>query len=363
MAGAAIAGGLASSAGGILGGLLAKTPSPSVSASNLDTSPGLKIAEFMNLIEQGIYDPTSLMQGSPINIAIGEISSSQTLSNKRKRKIMRDLQVYLDWSRAGRPDRGASFDAVFTGPEAPNLSSGQINRLENMILQFSGYNSMNELLAADAAYQERLGPMLQSAEEASRGNFQAKLNMQTQIRDLLADLPDASASGIAGLRAEEKSRLLREMNRGVDEQRSDLLEVANAGGFNPGRPLGDLEEFRARSTEDADLIALNRALSLIGGQQGVAQTNLGLLLSGKSDTFNTSLQLAQADQGFQGGSAIQGVSNNLLSQGVANAGVDVANAISDYQTLQAMNNRGGSGAVPGFNQYGGVGQNTYGPNQ
>jgi hypothetical protein len=331
-AAAAIAGG-ASAGGGIAGALLNKTPSPSVSAPNLDTSPGLKIAEFMNMIDQGIYYPQALTQSSPMNIMIGEINSSQTLSNKKKSRILRDLKVYTDWIAAGRPGgKGGITDSYDS--DGDGLSEGQFARLEYAILQFSGYGGIGELLEADAAYTESIQPMLQSAQGAAQGNFQAKLDMQAQVRDLLGDLPDASASGIAALRADEKERLLRDMNLGVDEQRSDLLEVANAGGFNPGRPLGDLEEFRAQSTQDADLIALDRALKLIGGQQGVAGTNLGLLLSGTSDSFNRTMGIAQADQGFQGGSAIQGVNNQGLANGIASAGNSLGQGISDYYTAQ-----------------------------
>jgi hypothetical protein len=278
----------------------------------------LKIAEFMNLIEQGIYDPTSLMQSSPTNIMLGEINSSQTISNKGKAKLARDLRLYIEG--------GASA-----------LSAGKLQRLQSYVLSYSGFGSIDELLAADTAYQERLSPMLAAAQEASQGNFAAKLDMQAQVRNLLGDLPDASASGIAALRADEKTRLLRDMNLDVDEQRSDLLEVANAGGFNPGRPLGDLEEFRARATQDADLVALDRALALIGAQQGAAGGNLDLLLGGKRDTLSTSLAIAGADQGLVGGGAIMPPApQNYLGQGISDAGTTIAQGFNDYYTAQQI---------------------------
>ncbi len=307
-AGAAIAAGVIGAAGNIGGGLLAGSNDPKpgpvfLGAPEVDLSPGLKIAEFMNLIDQGIFDPTTFKLASPLNQFISEVLSSSNFSQAKKQAFISTVRAsLLQQAEADRlPEWTAEFfeqiDAVLIGTLTPKQS----RRLIEKIIASSPYSSIVEMFTAERDYNNQIAPLLESAKRAAEGNFDARLDLQGQVRGLLGGLPDASAEGIASLRAEEKSRLLRDLNLNIDEQRSDVLTLANSGNFNPGRPIGDLEEFRARATQDADLEALNRALAIIGGQQQAVGGNLALLQGGQTQTFNEALALAQADQGFRSG--------------------------------------------------------------
>ncbi len=120
------------------------------------------------------------------------------------------------------------------------------------VVLVSGFRSIDEFFTAEENFRTQIGPLLDSAEGAAKGNFRSILETRSQINNLLGNLPDASAAGIAKLRGEEKQRLIRDINRESDEARQDVLEVANFANFNPGRPVGDIEEFRLRSVQDAD---------------------------------------------------------------------------------------------------------------
>ena len=312
-------------------------PPPRTEAPGSDTSPGLKVAEFQNLLAQGIFDPTPLRQASPLNQAIGEMLSTANFTQAQKGVFLRDSRLAIDWYRAGQPQE---LRGVKRG-EFRGQPVGTLRKFLDRLAALSSYNTLDDMMAAEASFQEQIIPLLNAAEGAAAGNFKSKLDTQSQIVNLLGNLPDASAQGIEKLRGEEKSRLLRDLNLNVDEQRGDLLELANSGNFNPGRPLGDLEQFRANATQDADLEALGRALALIGGQQTAAGNNLNLLFGGDNQTFNQAQAIAAADQGLRapglvsGGSAVQ--PNNALANALSAGGNTLASGVL------AFANRGGSG--------------------
>jgi len=349
--GAAIVGAGALGAAGTLGAAaMADTPKPGATfqgAPEIDLTPGLKIAEFMNLVDQGIFDPTVFKQASPLNQFISEVLSSSNFSTAKKQTFISNLRETLaqggSLTAEEREEQFVRDIALVLQGKSTKTSTVKMRRLIEKVLAVTPYTSLDELFAADQEYRTQIAPMLRDAEAASQGNFKARLNLQTQVRGLLAGLPDASAEGIASLRGEEKARLLRDLNRNVNEQRSDVLELSNSGNFNPGRPLGDLEEFRARSTQDADLEALNRALAIIGGQQQAVGGNLALIQGGQSQTFNEALAIAQADQGFRGGSVLTTPTipaNNALPNAIAAGTSAISQGINDAVLFNTLHGAG-----------------------
>lgn len=325
-------------------------PAATTSAPDIDTTPALKIAEFNTMLAQGIFSPGTLQQASPMNQLLAEMASTSRFTNAQKKNMTRNVRIALQWYAAGQPvlDTKAlakeygflSIDGTIV--EGKKAGAGFRKLLDNMLV-LSGFTTVDALIGAENSFKEQIAPLLVDAQKAAAGNFASKLDVQSQITNLLGNLPDASAGGIARLTASEKSRLLRDMNIQVDESRSDLLELANSGNFNPGRPLGDLEEFRSRATQDADLEALGRALALIGGEQTAAGNNLNLLYDSQNQTFNQATQIATIDQGLGSPQLLQagGVQpNNALASGVAAAGNTIGSG------LLALGNRPASTPPP-----------------
>ena len=315
------------------GGVLAP---PRIESPNIDTTPTLKIAEFNNMLAQGIFSPGTLLQASPVNQLLTEMASTAAWNVRQVRNMLRNVRISIEWYKQGRPafkNKKAAKKFGFTSAAGDAFKGDPgigMQRLLDEMLALSGFRTIDELISAEDGFIEQTTPLLEEASAAASGNFRAKLAVQSQIFNLLGNLPDASAGGIAKLTANEKSRLLRDMNLQVDEQRGDLLELANSGNFNPGRPLGDLEEFRARATQDADLEALGRALALIGGQQTAAGNNLNLLFSDQNQTFNRATQIAAADQGLHSGQVLQAPPtqpNTALASGIAAGGNTLASGL------------------------------------
>ncbi len=339
--GGAIIGASVIGAGASIGGALlapdGSVPSATTSAPDIDTNPSLQIAAFNNMLAQGIFSPGTLQQASPINQLLAEMASTSRFTNAQKKNMTRNVRIALEWYAAGQPVLSTKALAKQFGflsvdgniVEGKKAGAGFRKLLDNMLV-LSGFTSLDDLIGAENSFKQQIAPLLESAQAAAAGNFQSKLDVQSQIVNLLGNLPDASAAGIAKLTASEKSRLLRDMNLQVDESRGDILELANSGNFNPGRPLGDLEEFRSRATQDADLEALGRALALIGGQQTAAGNSLNMLFGSQSQTFNRATMLASLDQGLVPPSLLQaqGVQpNTALASGIAAAGNTVASGL------------------------------------
>lgn len=155
--------------------------------------------------------------------------------------------------------------------------------------------------------------MTQIAELQRKGQVGAYQDLYS----LMSNLPDVSAAGIEAYKQQEKDRILRELNRSVDEQAQNALMQANYANYNPGRVLGDLEEARLRGTQDADLMALEYALNALGGQQNLAVSGSSLLQNYINAPTQTAAQLAAIRMG--GGNVpamqtVQQVQPSLFSQ-------------------------------------------------
>lgn len=317
-------------------------------ATNVDISPGLKIAEFNNLLAQGIFDPTPLLQASPINQLLGEVLSSAIFTEDEKSTAARQLRdvgklIAERNELQAKIDANEGFDSSRFIVELANISRQAFEliqgRLFDKMLALTGASTFDELFELESSFQEQVKPLLASAQGAAAGNFKAILDTRSRIVNLISDLPDVSAAGIQKLRGEEKTRLLRDLNRDIDEQSSDLLQLANFGNFNPGRPLGDLEEFRSRATQDADLVALDRALAIIGGQQTATKNQLNILSSEENQRFNITSGIAAADQGLRSPGFLQQPTlepTNALATGLSAAGANLGTGLNNFAQLQLL---------------------------
>ena len=135
--------------------------------------------------------------------------------------------------------------------------------------------SMDELVEREVEFRRTVPQQVAALQEAAGGLGQARREIMARQSAAMLDFPRAGAEDIAALRELEQERFLRNLDKTLGEQREDLLRSANVAGFNPGRPLGDIEEFRARAVQDADLQSLQNALALLSGQQTLAANELG----------------------------------------------------------------------------------------
>ena len=390
-AGGAVAGGL------LAPSQTANQGDPNVGAPGSNINPALQAAQFETLLAFGVVDATSLQLASPLSRLMASVAASPNYDTGQKAGIFtsfeRAFRLYGEGVPIGTPNtlNGSpvpGFDALgnqaFTGditnvdtshltgipgsflpvPSAdldpenftdPSSAQGKIDAFSNTILGLntfsdiaddviirtlmaeSGFTDLQSLFDAEADYQTQIAPIINRAQGSATANLVARLDAQRQINSIIGDLPDASASGIASLKASEKSRILRDLNLSLDEQQADILAIANAGNFNPGRPLGDIEEFRGRATQDADLEALSRAITLIGGQQNLANNNIGSLQNFLQRDIGNAATLANIDMGVAGGTINFPApipNSTFLSEAIVSAGVSAGNAIQNFAELR-----------------------------
>lgn len=268
--GAAIAIGLgaaALSAGGQIGAaaLQGGPGSPRVGDPGLRLDPGLQAAEFETLQQLGVFSPQVLLQGSPLSSLAALVTSTPNLSNSTKGDFLRSIE--LSFERFGEGERREEW--------LTNIGeSRQGRRILESLLSASGFTNIIDLFEAETDYANRVSEIAGSSKAAAQGNQEARLFVMSEMSRLIQDFPSSSAADIEQLKGTEKQRILRDLNIGVDEQIEDQLRLSNIAGVNPGRALGDLEEFRARATQDADTDALAFAVQMLGGQQALATGQL-----------------------------------------------------------------------------------------
>ncbi len=258
--------------------------------------PLLASLSLDQLVQLGIGDPNAfrsiLSLSSPFSQAIatygrsGEDADSVQLVGRTISGLSNDIDEMIA--------QGMSADEI-----SRNLGSGRgLAGIENApgIIGIS----FEELVRREVEFRQSIGPEVERLSQQAQAAGASRTVGLERIAQLTQNIPQADAAAIAALQAREQERLLRELNRGVDEQRADLLRQANAAGFNPGRAVGDIEEFRARATQDSDLDALGRAIATLGGQQQLAANEVGLLQSLIYTPQQSGASLAQLrTSGFQ----------------------------------------------------------------
>ena len=325
--------GAAGDLGGSAMGAAGPPPKARVFASSLDTNPALQAVQFETLLSFGIVDPGSLISASPVAMAIAQMEASGIRAVDTKEEI---LGAFDSASRTARAQ-------IAAGQPISLQHLDNFDLIRETILSTSGMTNVNDFSQSQLDYEAQIGPIIENAYKAAAGNLQARRDVQVRLNELSASMPNASAAGIEQLKASEKARLLREVNRSADEGRSSILARANAGRFNPGDALAQLEESRFDATQDADLDALGRALALISGQQTVAGNEMGLLQQFLKPSTDTALQIANIDLGAPtGSSSFVPSQTGSLGSGVAQAGHTLQSGVNsaiNYQQTQDLINR------------------------
>jgi hypothetical protein len=335
-------------------------------------SAGLQLSEFQNLSSLGLFDPTSLLQASPVQRLIGAINASGE-SQKSKRKAMASLNLLLTGTtRVTTPKKKRGIDEKIAGvvggtlgipggdkllkglkkglKKAPGgkqlliggkkvkkgqkVKTGDTKRVQRMISAFTPYNTFEELMQAEQQFQMNIEPLMAAAQEDTARNLQHRRDLEAQTKRVLSGLPDTSAAGISELQGRFQEQLLREI--GKAENRA--LSAANFGNFNPGAQLEQFEEFR----HDSDLAAMQRAMSLIGGQQGLAAQELGLLRSGLDPASASALMIAGSQLGRPSGQVFNPpspVEFSGLQRGFESMGSGIASAGNAFDIGSMINAR------------------------
>lgn len=296
--------------GSIGGGLLAggdEGPGPrgalTVGGADPDVDPSLAALSFENLLNFGIVDPSILLNASPAQRARKAFDESLA-KQKIKERGFWGLQIVLD----------NVFQNGLTPEEAMSKVSGKIRNGLFQLLAASGFDSIDQLIQAESSFRETMGPAIGELSDLA-GNLQAgRINLLSERNRLLQNLPDVTAGGLEDIRQQEKQRILSNL----DEVRRDALRESNILGVNPGRRLSEIDEFVAN---DIELESLNRAISLLSGQQGLATTQLGLLGEGLDQPARLAQNIASLRSGGSviGGTGGGGLGNAALGQGVSQA--------------------------------------------
>lgn len=261
-------------AGGTLGAAAmggAGDPQPSESVFGPFGGPEgdpLTGAAALELMTQfGVTDPsilrTIVQESSPLSQAWNNLSPQLPIDEFGSfAKAVAGLQKNIDRIVAGEE---LSEQELFKGTN--------LNILRN--LAGAAGLSVNEMVQTEIDFRRTIPDQIAALQEAAGGLGQARRDIMARQSAAMLDFPRAGAEDIAALRELEQERFLRNLDKTLGEQREDLLRSANVAGFNPGRPLGDIEEFRARAVQDADLQSLQNALALLSGQQTLAANELG----------------------------------------------------------------------------------------
>lgn len=196
---------------------------------------------------------------------------SQAISNQGS-PFSQALAQYLNTHPLDRSDQNEFFQEMSRIVAKLNAGEALDGREQNRVSQLSSQIGMSlpDFVRAQLDFADDQEQRLAWASQIAELNRQGQFDAAQQYAALIGDLPDVSATGLAGIQGMEKERILRELNRSVDEASQGALQQANFGNYNPGRVLGDLEEARIRGTQDADLASLEYALNALGGQQNLA---------------------------------------------------------------------------------------------
>ena len=246
--------------------------------------PLLSAATQNALIQIGVPpDPTVASQGSPIAVALSKLLEQAAFEPS----VVRDFVSFI--SRVA--------EAIESGEP---LLDNQSDRWRAQQIAGAVGMTPQQLMTAHQEHSVRQQQGIERATEIANLNRESQFGAAEQLAALMGDLPDVSATGLEEYKAQQKERLLRDLNRSVDEASLGAVRQANFANYNPGRVLGDLEEARIRGTQDADLSALEYALGALGGQQNIAAGRSGLLQNFLAAPGQASAQLSaiRAGSGF-----------------------------------------------------------------
>jgi hypothetical protein len=240
--------------------------------------PVTAYASLDALTQLGFYDPTILSASSPFNQALAQFSQVPMSAQRRglDEGYISDVAAMID-SGMTVEQILASEDLQYSGFGAQ--SRHRLRALES--LAATAGMSVQRLLEQEISHREAAtryeGMLAPIADQVLAGRMDA-LTELTALRDefapILARIPEVLSQldqipSLESVKGTELGRLMRE----IDEAEELALTRANVAGYNPAGALEGLEEARV----DADLIAMQRAQALIGGDLSVITGELGAL--------------------------------------------------------------------------------------
>jgi hypothetical protein len=181
--------------------------------------------------------------------------------------------------------------------------------------------SPEELLRQEIAHREQRQQYEEEVVPVAERIRQQRLSAMERLGGLPEQMP--GLADIDSLKAMEMARFEREL---ADAEKSMLMR-ANVGGYNPAGGLAQIAEAR----EDADLTALQRAIALVGGQQGILGQQAGILGSVINPGQAASTNLAGIRLGE--GAAPQQVGQTVVSNAgdyYSAAGANLGGALAAY---------------------------------
>jgi hypothetical protein len=259
--------------------------------ANPNANPALAAATFSLLQQLGAPTAGVLAEGSPLARALNK-AGTMNLSRRAFDKITSKLQA----------------QAL---PERPKGGK----RLRE-IAGLSGFESLEDLYAAQNAYEQQASAMERVAERMANEIQAGRTSAMRGISQLQQDFPLPTATTLDELEQRVIAQRKAQIDRNYDLAVEAALEQANAKGINPARALADLEagqggrQAQYYNIEQSD--ALERAIALASGRQGLATSALGTLASSLA---------GPVQQGLQAGSiysqGVQALGDQALAQALA----------------------------------------------
>jgi hypothetical protein len=276
-------------------------------------------------------DPLISTEGSPFQSALQAALNQNLL---RRGEVSRLQKAFF--RQMNGDDRPADRVALETLSGAVGLT---VQQLMDAQLEF-GRREVEQL-----SFQQQIA-------DASRATA---ITGAEGIQNLIQNLPQADAQALDELTALHQGRIERDVNRFADEASLGQIRQANAANFNPGRPLGDIEEARLRSLEDSFLQARGAAASDLSARQGLAANEAQLLMGIPQGPTNTALQLAAIRAGAEAQTSLSVNPGKppIDVEPISTAGSDTGTAILAAAANKQANQRNNAliqalgGGIPG----------------
>jgi hypothetical protein len=339
-----LAGGLLGGAGSVGGSLLSKPESPNARRDQLltfpqFTDPAQNAATFDALMQLGIVSPSLLTQSGPLSQLVNSLNATPGSTRGHEQHLQAIASII----------EGIQNGTIANANDVMNLFSDQSNDIQGLgkstpkfdeLRRFTAQLglSLDDLITQEKQFQTIVKPRISEAQQTAEQVFTGRQNINRQLAQMANQTQDFGA-----MRDLAKSSLTTDINRVADLGRADLLKSANAGNYNPGRAVSELELQRSNSLRDIDLMAIDRASALISGQAQQASYLQGLLQPGLAAAQTAAAQRTGAMAGgVQAIGTAQANTPRVSGVGAALSGLGAAGSagLNNYYAIQALSSLG-----------------------
>lgn len=318
MAGAMVAGQIAGSViGGAMNIAAAKAGQPQDSPGNqvfVSNTPaaslGLQGSQFDALGRIGFADPSLLSSSGPFNRLAAQIQA-MPIGEKIKRRALGALGEL----RSGNSTNVQELDGV-------------LGRLG------IGYDQVDQILQDQRVYDEQVAQLQEEYGPMQQQVIRDRLSAASDVSSLAASL----AGGSSPVADRFRQQFMRDRTQGFKDAEEAALLRSQFGGINPASTLSEIDMARSNMGLDAELYAIQQALTVGGGinsllQPGsdTAQNSAGLGVSSSNGALGIAASQASAANALSAQNAQVGANN--LASGLSYAGKgfgEAAVALGDY---------------------------------